>query len=95
VARLSGGDGVQQQGLYDYMWQREEERVAHFARLDECGPFRYRRDRLEKFRRGEPVEIEMFKLPGWAGQKGRPPQGTVVVSESAGIRTFFAYKCRG
>jgi hypothetical protein len=28
---------------------------------------------------GEPVEIEMFKLPSWASQKKRPPQGTVVV----------------
>ena len=51
----------------------------HFARLDAVGPYLDRRDRLEKIRRGEPVEVEMYQLPDWADRKARPPTGRIVV----------------
>jgi hypothetical protein len=68
-------------GLYEYMAAMEELRAAKWARLDDgCSPFRYRTDRLDRFRLGLPVEVDMHQLPVWAVQKRLPPCGRVTVA---------------
>jgi hypothetical protein len=78
MGRLSDTAGAHTGSVYEFMAAREESQVARWARLD-GSPFRYRRDRLARFRRGEPVEVEMALLPEWAPQKVLPPTGRVTI----------------
>jgi len=76
MGRLSDTAGAHAGSTYAHVRQREEERAAKWARLDDDeAPFRYRRDRLARLRRGEPVEVAMAALPEWALQKLLPPTG--------------------
>ena len=80
MGRLSDTAGVHAGSVYGFMAEREEDRAAWWSRLeDDEAPFRYRQDRVARFRLGQPVEIEMAALPAWAPQKLLPPTGLVII----------------
>ena len=66
MARVAS-DSIATSELYKWLAGREQKRVAHYARHEVASfPYRYPRHRLEAFRRGEAVELEVWRLPLWA-----------------------------
>ncbi len=81
MGRLSDTAGVHTETVYSHMAAREEALSERWSRLEDGeAPFRYRTDRLARFRCGKPVEVEMAALPEWAPQKLLPPSGRVTVT---------------
>jgi hypothetical protein len=81
MGRLSDTAGAHTATVYSFMAEREELRAAWWSRLEDGdAPFRYRQDRLARFRLGQPVEVEMAALPAWAPQKLLPPTGRIVIT---------------
>ena len=59
MARIAAAPAAQHSGLYEWLREREEARVARWGRNDGTA-FPYPKHRIEAFRAGGPVEV-----PGW------------------------------
>ncbi|ADT97178.1 hypothetical protein [Mycolicibacterium gilvum] len=62
MARVAAAPAAQHAGLYEWLRDREEARLARWARNDGTA-FPYPKHRIEAFREGRPVEVPGWMLP--------------------------------